>query len=161
MMRELDRHLASRDWVVLYGHPCYEGVRDGLLARSSRAVLEHGFRFVTMQSLAERLQAGAAASMIRVLSVFGTRPEAIKMAPVVQRLRRPPARFQSVVCVSAQHRAMLDQVLEVFASRADHDLDLMTPGQTPAEIAGPGARASAAAHPPRASRRRCWCRATR
>ena len=73
--------------------------------------------------------------MIRVLSVFGTRPEAIKMAPVVHRLRADPSRFESVVCVSAQHRAMLDQVLEVFGLRADHDLDLMTPGQSPAWIA--------------------------
>ena len=72
--------------------------------------------------------------MIRVLSVFGTRPEAIKMAPVVHRLRESPGRFESVVCVSAQHRGMLDQVLEVFGLAADHDLDLMTPGQSPAEI---------------------------
>ena len=72
--------------------------------------------------------------MIRVLSVFGTRPEAIKMAPVVHRLRDEPGRFESIVCVSAQHRAMLDQVLEVFDLRADHDLDLMTPGQAPGEV---------------------------
>jgi UDP-N-acetylglucosamine 2-epimerase (non-hydrolysing) len=72
--------------------------------------------------------------MIRVLSVFGTRPEAIKMAPVVHALLNEPGRFESVVCVSAQHRAMLDQVLGVFDVRADHDLDLMTPGQSPAEI---------------------------
>ena len=74
--------------------------------------------------------------MIRVLSVFGTRPEAVKMAPVVHRLRADSARFESVVCVSAQHRAMLDQVLEAFDVSTDHDLDLMTPGQSPAEIAG-------------------------
>jgi UDP-N-acetylglucosamine 2-epimerase (non-hydrolysing) len=73
--------------------------------------------------------------MIRVLSVFGTRPEAIKMAPVVRALEGAPDRFQSLVCVSAQHRAMLDQVLEVFGLRTDYDLDLMTPGQNPAEIA--------------------------
>jgi UDP-N-acetylglucosamine 2-epimerase (non-hydrolysing) len=72
--------------------------------------------------------------MIRVLSVFGTRPEAIKMAPVVHALQSDPSHFQSVVCVSAQHRAMLDQVLGVFGLHADHDLDLMLPGQTPAEI---------------------------
>ncbi|MEZ0334378.1 MAG: non-hydrolyzing UDP-N-acetylglucosamine 2-epimerase [Gemmatimonadales bacterium] len=71
--------------------------------------------------------------MIRVLSVFGTRPEAIKMAPVVHALQADP-RFESVVCVSAQHRALLDQVLGVFGVHADHDLDLMTPGQSPAEI---------------------------
>jgi UDP-N-acetylglucosamine 2-epimerase (non-hydrolysing) len=72
--------------------------------------------------------------MMRVLSVFGTRPEAIKMAPVVQALQSAPARFESVVCVSAQHRAMLDQVLDVFDLRVDHDLDLMTAGQSPAEV---------------------------
>jgi UDP-N-acetylglucosamine 2-epimerase (non-hydrolysing) len=73
--------------------------------------------------------------MIRVLSVFGTRPEAIKMAPVVRALREAPARFESLVCVSAQHRSMLDQVLEVFGLEADIDLDLMVPGQSPAGIA--------------------------
>ena len=72
--------------------------------------------------------------MIRVLSVFGTRPEAIKMAPVVQALQNAPDRFESVVCVSAQHRAMLDQVLDVFGLDVDHDLDLMVAGQSPAGI---------------------------
>jgi UDP-N-acetylglucosamine 2-epimerase (non-hydrolysing) len=72
--------------------------------------------------------------MIRVLSVFGTRPEAIKMAPVVHRLEARPDRFESVVCVSAQHRDMLDQVLEVFALTADHDLAIMTPDQSPAGV---------------------------
>jgi UDP-N-acetylglucosamine 2-epimerase (non-hydrolysing) len=72
--------------------------------------------------------------MIRVLSVFGTRPEAIKMAPVVHALQKASDRFQSVICVSAQHRAMLDQVLDVFGLRADHDLDLMTAGQSPADV---------------------------
>jgi UDP-N-acetylglucosamine 2-epimerase (non-hydrolysing) len=73
--------------------------------------------------------------MMRVLSVFGTRPEAIKMAPVVRALRADPGRFESLVCVTAQHRAMLDQVLEVFDLRTDADLDLMVPGQSPAGIA--------------------------
>jgi UDP-N-acetylglucosamine 2-epimerase (non-hydrolysing) len=72
--------------------------------------------------------------MIRVLSVFGTRPEAIKMAPVVDALQKAPSRFESILCVSAQHRAMLDQVLGVFGLQADHDLDLMTAGQSPAEV---------------------------
>jgi UDP-N-acetylglucosamine 2-epimerase (non-hydrolysing) len=72
--------------------------------------------------------------MIRVLSVFGTRPEAIKMAPVVHALQKEPGRFESVICVSAQHRAMLDQVLGVFGLQANHDLDLMTAGQSPAEV---------------------------
>ena len=52
--------------------------------------------------------------MIRVLSVFGTRPEAIKMAPVIRRLEARPDRFESVICVSAQHRDMLDQVLKTI-----------------------------------------------
>jgi UDP-N-acetylglucosamine 2-epimerase (non-hydrolysing) len=73
--------------------------------------------------------------MIRVLSVFGTRPEAIKMAPVVRALRAVPERFDVHVCVTAQHRTMLDQVLEVFDLKADVDLDLMVPGQSPAGIA--------------------------
>ncbi|MFL5401586.1 MAG: non-hydrolyzing UDP-N-acetylglucosamine 2-epimerase [Gemmatimonadales bacterium] len=72
--------------------------------------------------------------MIRVLSVFGTRPEAIKMAPVIHALQQAPARFESIVCISAQHRAMLDQVLGVFGVAADHDLDLMTASQSPADV---------------------------
>ena len=71
---------------------------------------------------------------IRVLSVFGTRPEAIKMAPVVRALKAHPDVFDSMVCVSAQHREMLDQVLGVFQLKADFDLDLMTPGQSPADV---------------------------
>ena len=66
----------------------------------------------------------------RVLSVFGTRPEAIKMAPVVGELARFPADFDSRVCVTGQHRDMLDQVLALFAIRPDFDLDIMRPGQS-------------------------------
>jgi UDP-N-acetylglucosamine 2-epimerase (non-hydrolysing) len=73
--------------------------------------------------------------MIRVLSVFGTRPEAIKMAPVLRQLQARSDRFESLVCVSAQHRDMLDQVLEVFELTADYDLQIMTPGQSPAGVA--------------------------
>jgi UDP-N-acetylglucosamine 2-epimerase (non-hydrolysing) len=65
---------------------------------------------------------------VNVLVVFGTRPEAIKMAPVVQRLVREPA-LQLKVCVTAQHREMLDQVLELFHIRADHDLNIMKSAQ--------------------------------
>lgn len=68
--------------------------------------------------------------MIRVLSVFGTRPEAVKMAPVVRALEKYPDRIESRVCVTAQHREMLDQVLDIFDIEPDIDLDLMTPGQT-------------------------------
>ncbi len=67
--------------------------------------------------------------MIKILSIFGTRPEAIKMAPVVRELMRHPDRFVSRVCVTAQHRQMLDQVLNLFEIRPDHDLDVMRPGQ--------------------------------
>jgi UDP-N-acetylglucosamine 2-epimerase (non-hydrolysing) len=65
-----------------------------------------------------------------VLSVFGTRPEAIKMAPVVGELARFPADFDTRVCVTGQHRDMLDQVLALFAIRPDFDLDIMRPGQS-------------------------------
>ncbi|HEX7077697.1 MAG TPA: UDP-N-acetylglucosamine 2-epimerase (non-hydrolyzing) [Candidatus Eisenbacteria bacterium] len=72
-------------------------------------------------------------SVRTVLSVFGTRPEAIKMAPVIQALAREPG-IRSLVCVTAQHREMLDQVLALFSIRPDHDLDLMREGQTLTEI---------------------------
>ena len=70
-----------------------------------------------------------AATPARILVVFGTRPEAIKLFPVIAALRADP-RFEPVVCVSAQHRGMLDQVLEIAGIVPDHDLDLMRPGQT-------------------------------
>jgi UDP-N-acetylglucosamine 2-epimerase (non-hydrolysing) len=67
-------------------------------------------------------------SVRRVLTVFGTRPEAIKMAPVVRALEDDP-RFESRICVTAQHRSMLDQVLDAFAIRPHHDLGVMRPHQ--------------------------------
>lgn len=70
----------------------------------------------------------------RVLLVFGTRPEAIKMAPVVERLRERSTEFEVVVVVTAQHREMLDQVLRLFRIEPDHDLDIMTEGQSLTEI---------------------------
>ncbi len=70
-----------------------------------------------------------------VLAVVGTRPEAIKMAPVIRELQRWPAQFRAQVCATAQHREMLDQVFDLFAIVPDVDLDLMEPGQTPAEVA--------------------------
>ena len=70
---------------------------------------------------------------LRVLSVFGTRPEAVKMAPVVHALEGTPG-IESLVCVTAQHREMLDQVLELFEIIPDADLDLMQPNQSLAEI---------------------------
>jgi UDP-N-acetylglucosamine 2-epimerase (non-hydrolysing) len=68
-----------------------------------------------------------------VLSVFGTRPEAIKMAPVLKLLSQEKS-LRSLVCVTAQHRDMLDQVLGLFSITPDHDLDLMKPGQTLGDI---------------------------
>jgi UDP-N-acetylglucosamine 2-epimerase (non-hydrolysing) len=68
--------------------------------------------------------------MHKILLVFGTRPEAIKLCPVVRCLRESPAQFDVKVCVTAQHRGMLDQVLEAFEVKPDYDLDLMLPGQT-------------------------------
>jgi UDP-N-acetylglucosamine 2-epimerase (non-hydrolysing) len=65
----------------------------------------------------------------KVLSIFGTRPEAIKMAPVVKALQGRPDLFDARVCVTAQHRQMLDQVLSLFDIRPDFDLDIMRPGQ--------------------------------
>jgi len=67
--------------------------------------------------------------MIHVLTIFGTRPEAIKLVPVVKALERGPDRFRSTVCVTAQHREMLDQVLRLFNVTPDHDLDIMRPKQ--------------------------------
>lgn len=71
--------------------------------------------------------------MTRVLSVFGTRPEAIKMAPVVRMLNTAPD-IEARVCVTAQHREMLDQVLHLFRIAPAHDLNLMKPGQGLTEI---------------------------
>lgn len=68
--------------------------------------------------------------MINVLSIFGTRPEAIKMAPVVRELRRYPEQIRAKVAVTAQHREMLDQVLDLFGIVPDYDLNLMRHGQT-------------------------------
>ena len=70
----------------------------------------------------------------RVLLVFGTRPEAIKMAPVIQQLRRQGSRFEAIVAVTGQHREMLDQVLSLYGITPDLDLDLMQHGQRPEEV---------------------------
>ncbi|EOU1339673.1 non-hydrolyzing UDP-N-acetylglucosamine 2-epimerase [Cronobacter malonaticus] len=70
---------------------------------------------------------------MRVLTVFGTRPEAIKMAPLVHALAQDPA-FNTRVCVTAQHRQMLDQVLNLFSIVPDYDLNIMKPGQGLTEI---------------------------
>ena len=70
---------------------------------------------------------------MKVLTVFGTRPEAIKMAPLVKALQAD-SRFISKVCVTAQNREMLDQVLELFNIKPEFDLNLMKPGQTLSDV---------------------------
>lgn len=70
---------------------------------------------------------------MKVLTVFGTRPEAIKMAPLVQALAKDPC-FESQICATAQHREMLDQVLQLFSVVPDYDLNIMSPGQGLTEI---------------------------
>lgn len=72
---------------------------------------------------------------MKILTVFGTRPEAIKMAPLVQQLNAHPD-IDAKVCVTAQHREMLDQVLELFEIKPDYDLNIMKPGQTLTDITG-------------------------
>lgn len=67
---------------------------------------------------------------IKVMTIFGTRPEAIKMAPLVKELEKNSERIKSVVCVTAQHREMLDQVLKIFDITPDYDLDIMHERQT-------------------------------
>ena len=74
--------------------------------------------------------------MIKVMTVFGTRPEAIKMAPVVLELKRYPDLIKPIVAVTAQHREMLDQVLSLFDITPDYDLDIMAQGQTLFDITG-------------------------
>ena len=71
--------------------------------------------------------------MIKVMSIFGTRPEAIKMAPLVKELERRKE-IKSIICVTAQHREMLDQVLETFDIKPDYDLNIMKQGQTLSDI---------------------------
>lgn len=71
--------------------------------------------------------------MIKVMTIFGTRPEAIKMAPLVKELENRE-KIKSIVCVTAQHREMLDQVLEVFDIKPDYDLNIMKQGQSLSEI---------------------------
>ena len=70
---------------------------------------------------------------IKVMSVFGTRPEAIKMAPLVKQLEKTPE-IESIVCVTAQHREMLDQVLEIFDLHPQYDLNIMQKQQTLSSI---------------------------
>lgn len=72
----------------------------------------------------------------KVMLAFGTRPEAIKMCPLVKELESRPDEFETVVCVTGQHREMLDQVLKVFGVEPDYDLHVMRPGQTLFDVTG-------------------------
>lgn len=72
----------------------------------------------------------------RVMIIFGTRPEAIKMAPVVKEFQKHPRTFEQIVCVSAQHRQMLDQVLSMFCIKPDIDLNIMTKKQSLEKLTG-------------------------
>ena len=67
--------------------------------------------------------------MKKIMLVFGTRPEAIKMAPLIKELQKYPDKFETIVCVTGQHRQMLDQVLQLFGIVPDYDLDIMKPEQ--------------------------------
>ncbi len=71
---------------------------------------------------------------IKVMTIFGVRPEAIKMAPLILELQKHPEQIESIVCVTAQHRQMLDQVLEVFGITPNYDLDVMQASQTLNEV---------------------------
>ena len=73
--------------------------------------------------------------MLKVLSIVGTRPEAVKMAPVIKELARRPGLVRSRVCATAQHREMLDQILAVFGVAPDYDLDLMRGARTCTQVA--------------------------
>ena len=67
--------------------------------------------------------------MKKVMLVFGTRPEAIKMCPLVKEFQKYPEEFETIVCVTGQHREMLDQVLNIFEVKPDYDLNIMKQGQ--------------------------------
>ncbi|MBN1570060.1 MAG: UDP-N-acetylglucosamine 2-epimerase (non-hydrolyzing) [Acidobacteria bacterium] len=77
----------------------------------------------------------ASNSPLKIAIIFGTRPEAIKLAPLIHRLKGYPKRFSAVTIVTAQHRAMLDQVLELFSIQPDYDLHIIKPRQTLSQIA--------------------------
>ncbi len=96
---------------------------------------------------------------MRILTVFGTRPEAIKLAPVIRAMQA--RKLDVIVCATGQHRDMLDQMLEVFSIRPDYDLDIMQANQSPLDVAS---RIFAELTPVIAKRRvpiGWWCRATR
>src|SRR5262249_40445674 len=112
-------------------HPIQAGLRKLTSARKKRQAA----RFVDFDSRESYIRAASRqgrirlADRLRIMVVFGTRPEAVKMAPVVSQLRKRPDRAEAVLCATAQHREMLDQVIRVFGMQPDLDLDLMRPGQ--------------------------------
>ena len=67
---------------------------------------------------------------LKVMTIFGTRPEAIKMCPLILEMRKYPNTIEPIVAVTAQHREMLDQVMTLFDIKPDYDLNIMTAGQT-------------------------------
>lgn len=107
-----------------------------MLSRTRGLDAVDGTRGVAVQ-LRRRTVRGRRDEPLKVLSLFGTRPEAIKMAPVVQELERRShlGTIESRVCVTGQHRELLDQVLSLFRIRPDYDLDVMSHDQTPASAA--------------------------
>jgi UDP-N-acetylglucosamine 2-epimerase (non-hydrolysing) len=72
--------------------------------------------------------------MIKVMTIFGTRPEAVKLAPIIKKLEKEKDYFNSVICVTAQHREMLDQVLNLFDIKPNYDLNVMKPNQNLFEL---------------------------
>lgn len=82
----------------------------------------------------EQITKEKAMKKIKVMTIFGTRPEAIKMAPLVLELERQSDRFESIVTITAQHREMLDQVLDIFKITPDYDLDIMESNQSLSQI---------------------------
>jgi UDP-N-acetylglucosamine 2-epimerase (non-hydrolysing) len=89
--------------------------------------------FMTV-SLGASFMPDVAPPPLRIAVVFGTRPEAIKLAPILRRMTVKPDRFRAVTIVTAQHREMLDQVLDLFSIRPDHDLHIIRPRQSLSEI---------------------------
>lgn len=72
--------------------------------------------------------------MVKILIIIGTRPEAIKMAPVIKELQKFPEKIRCIVCITGQHRQMLDQVLDLFAIKPDYDLNIMQPSQSLSQL---------------------------
>jgi UDP-N-acetylglucosamine 2-epimerase (non-hydrolysing) len=115
---------------------------QGFSRNSIRAVLHplanvagaHGAFWPQADNLGPYGPWGAKVKRLKVLTVIGTRPEAIKMAPVIKELAKYPDEITSVVCATAQHREMLNQVLDVFDIQPDYDLNVMLAGQTLAQL---------------------------